>query len=144
MVRDDEDRRVERGLVAPPAVGVRVVRPRAGAAAEHAATHDDRAARGDALRDDSRGGVRLAAGQPVGLAPRGQREGPLVELLAALAQRVLEGRIGPGDEAVDRYGEVEEELGHALTTHEGRRIHRPRSITAGRPTFPASSIARTA
>ena len=43
VMGEHEDRHVERRVVAPPAVGVRVVRPRALAAAEHPAAHDHRA-----------------------------------------------------------------------------------------------------
>jgi hypothetical protein len=55
-------------------------------------------------------GVRagLSALHAVALAPRFQCHGPFVQPLPAFAQRVLEGRIRPGDEAVQRRGDVDD------------------------------------
>jgi hypothetical protein len=41
------------------------------------------------------------------LAPGGGGEGPFVQALAALAERVLEALVRPGDEAVERDGDLQ-------------------------------------
>ena len=53
--------------------------------------------------------ARLAALPAVGAAPRLRGEGPLVQALAADAERVLLRGIGPGDVAVERHAEVDRE-----------------------------------
>jgi hypothetical protein len=90
VVREDENVVVERRLVAPPAVRVRVALPRAFPAAEHLPAHDRRPGAAELLVDDVRVGVGLTAAETVSLTPRLRSERPLVQLLAALAQRVLE------------------------------------------------------
>src|SRR6185437_9094019 len=95
VVGDDEDRRVERRLVAPPAVP-RVVLPGT-VAAEHVPAHHDGADVLDGFLDYLAGGVDLAALHAVALAPRLEPDCPLVKLLPALAQRVLQARVRPGD-----------------------------------------------
>jgi hypothetical protein len=46
------------------------------------------------------------------LAPGGEFEHPLVQLLATFAQRVLLALVGAGDEAIERYRNLELEPGH--------------------------------
>src|SRR5206468_1995918 len=83
MVGEDEHGHAERRLVAPPAVRVRVVLPRAGAAAEHLPAHHDRAGRLERLLDDL--GVRCRLAALLTVAPAEAREAvePFVQALAA-------------------------------------------------------------
>jgi hypothetical protein len=48
------------------------------------------------------------------VAPRGQRDNPIVEPLAALAERVLLALVRTGDESVCRDRDVTPELAHAF------------------------------
>ncbi len=98
MVGDDEDRHVERRIVSPPAVPW-VWSPRA-LAAEHVPAHEGRSEVLERLLYDLGGSVDFAPLLSVGLAPGRQTQGPLVELLAALAQGVLPTLVRPCDEAV--------------------------------------------
>src|SRR5215216_853218 len=98
--------------LAPPAAGIRVVFPRPRAVAEHPPTHDHGALRLDQLRDQARVLVVHPALEPVRLAPAPEAEDPLVELLAAYAERVLEVRVRPGDVAVERHADLEGHLRH--------------------------------
>ena len=102
---------VEGRLVAPPAARVGVVRPAAGAAAEHLAAHDPGAGAAGRLGDQLGVDRRLRRPHAVGLAPGEGLERPLVQLHAADAERVLQGRLGAGDEAFERDGEVSEDHG---------------------------------
>jgi hypothetical protein len=111
VVGEHEDRRVEGRFVAPPAVP-RIGSPGPGPAAEHVPAHHGRTDVRERRLDDLGAGVDLAALQPVRLAPDGELDGPLVELVASLAQRVLLARIGPGDEAVQRDRDVDLQLCH--------------------------------
>ena len=113
VVGEDEDRSVEGRIVSPPGVRVRVVLPRALAAAEHAPAHDDGADPALHLRDHVVVGSALAAGEAVGLAEALQPEGPLVQELAARAERMLQARVRPRDEAVEGHRDVADESGHA-------------------------------
>ena len=82
---DDEHGLVKRRLVSPPAIRVGVVLPGALAAAEHAATHYDGAGGAQRFGDELVVRPGLAAGQAVGLAPALEPNGPLVQLVAAVA-----------------------------------------------------------
>ena len=123
---EHEHRLMERRLVAPPPARPRVVLPRAAAAAEHLAAHDARADPGKRLARELRVDVRLAALEAVLLAPRHRGERPLVQQLAALAERVVERRVRAGDEAVERRRDVEDELSHRVLLV-GLRDYRPAS-----------------
>ena len=101
VMREDEHRDVEGRIVAPPAVRVRIVLPRALATAEHSPAHDHGTRVGDRLGDDLAVRVPLTPGEPMGLAPARELDDPLVEPLATPPERLLETRIGPGDEAVE-------------------------------------------
>src|SRR6185437_9384948 len=123
---------VERRVVAPPAAAVRVVLPRALAAAEHLPAHHDGAGCFGRFGVDIRVLARLAgAGAAMRVAPRRGGEEPLVEPFTALAERLLERGVRPRDEAVERDGQVEDELRHGLlrslvatTTDPGGESHR--------------------
>src|SRR5438876_147867 len=71
-----------------------------------------RAGRRERLRDDLVVGIGLAALEAVALPEAREPKGPLVQLLAPLAQRLLEGLVGTGDEAVERDRDVADELRH--------------------------------
>jgi hypothetical protein len=104
-----------------PAVGVGISLPGILAAAEHAPSHDDGTGRVDRLAEALGVRVRLSALLAVALAERFQRHGPFVQPLPAFAQRVLEGRIGPRDEAVHRRGDVDDRShGELLVSSLGR------------------------
>jgi hypothetical protein len=64
------------------------------------------------LSSVSAAGVDLATLLPMRLAPGGELERPLVQLHAALTERVLLARIGTGDEAVKRDRGLKPEPGH--------------------------------
>jgi hypothetical protein len=112
VMREHEDRAAERRLVAPPAVGPRIVLPGASAAAEHLAAHHDGAGRRDAFGHDLVVAVRLAAGHAVVLAEGFEPEDPFVQPLAANAERLLERRAGPGHETVERHRDIQPDLRH--------------------------------
>jgi hypothetical protein len=96
---EDEDRRVIRRLVSPPATPVLV--PRTADRAEHVAAHDVRAA----------GAHQPVLGGEVGFVGH-LAEMPGVELHAADAERVLAALVGSGGEAVERDGHVARGCGH--------------------------------
>jgi hypothetical protein len=74
MVCEDEDRMVERRIVAPPALP-RIVVPRPRAAAEHVPAHDGRAGAGGDVLGERCARVDLAAFLAVALAERFERVG---------------------------------------------------------------------
>src|SRR3954447_21514598 len=82
MVREDEDRMVERRLVAPPAVPRRIGRPWTRSAAEHVPAHDRGADVLQPLLHDRRALVDDASLQSVRIAPDREREHPRVQVLA--------------------------------------------------------------
>src|SRR5581483_7109 len=114
VVGDDEHRHAERRLVAPPAVGHGIVLPRAAAAAEHAAAHDDGAHARDLLADRLVVDAGLAAGLAVPRAPGRRVVRPLVEPSPASPERVLDGRVRAGDEPIERGGDVDDGGWHLL------------------------------
>src|SRR6266566_2512413 len=89
-----------------------VVLPGGRSAAEHPPAHDDRAGRAERLLDDVVVGIRLATGLAVAPTPRREAVGSLVEPLAALAERLLDRLVRPGDEAVERHRDVQRQLAH--------------------------------
>ena len=84
-----------------------IVAPRPGPAAELAAAHDLGADVRERLLDDRVARVHLSALLAVGLAPRLQRDHPVVQALAALAERVLLALVRSGDVAVRRDRDVD-------------------------------------
>src|SRR6186997_2565159 len=114
---EHEDRHVEGRVLAPPA-GPRLV-PGPCAAAEHPAAHDVGADTFRDLVDDIGIDATLAALPSVLAAPALGRDRPIVQALSALSERVLGGLVGPGDEAVERYGDLAGDLAHASLTFAG-------------------------
>src|SRR4051794_39321620 len=110
---EDEDRTVEGRLRAPPSVPGWVDGPRPRTAAEHPAPHHLGADIGFRPFDHRAAGIDLSPLAAVRPAPSGELEGPLVQPLALLTQRLLFALVRPGDEAVERDGDPEAELGHA-------------------------------
>ena len=69
----------------------------------------------------------LAARTSVGLAPGLRGERPLVQLLAARSERLLERLVRPGDEAVERHRDVQDQLSHrASFVSKSSRLTSPR------------------
>ncbi len=110
-MREDEHRRVEGRVLAPPAAPGGI--PRAVAAAEHPAPHDVRAGARERLLGDPR--------VIVGRRPAGSPEEPLVQALAALPERVLEALVRSGGEAVEGHGDLARDARHALIDPRGAR-----------------------
>src|SRR4051794_23914520 len=109
---EDEDGLVEGRIITPPALpGIVSPRPTL-RGAELAAAHDLGADVGVCLREDLAVQVDLPALAPVGLAPGLQHEHPLVEVLSALAERILPALVGAGDVAVGRNRDVHSHLAH--------------------------------
>src|SRR6185437_8995962 len=102
VVGEDEGRRVIRGIVAPPALP-RIVRPFAADRAEHVAAEDEGA-------ETFRPGAGEAIVSPAVL-PQHRSKGPgriepVVQLPAALAERMLQTLVRPGPEAVDGHSKT--------------------------------------
>src|SRR5439155_6193552 len=83
--------------------------------AEHAPAHDARARALDLPPGQIAVGAGLTALEAVRLTPRRQPERPFVQELTALAEWMLQGRIRPGDEAVERRRDVEERSRHVFS-----------------------------
>ena len=111
VVGEDEDRDAERWLVAPPAVPQRLG-PGPAHGAEHVAPHDHGAGAAESLFHDRRRGVDLAALPAVRLAPGGELDDPLVQRLAAFAERVLLALVGAGEVAVGGDRDLAFDLAH--------------------------------
>src|ERR671922_1958809 len=109
-MRYDEHGPAEGRLVAPPAVRFRIVVPGALAAAEHPPAHDKGARPLLGRADDLVVRVRVAAFESVLASPALEPDDPLMQLLTALAERLVQGRVRPGDEAVERHRDVEKGL----------------------------------
>src|SRR4029453_10896615 len=76
MVSEHEDRHVERRVVAPPGIRIRIARPRPFAAAEHLAAHDSRTDAGPGLAAEVVGRAGLAPLAPLPPAPARGAETP--------------------------------------------------------------------
>src|SRR6266404_7591432 len=116
MMRQHEDGRVIRRLVAPPALPA-LVRPRAADRTEHVAPEYPGADSGKALLRDSIVDSRLSIGMAVHLPPYACVEEPLHQLGAPDAERILQILVRPGSVAVDGNGEAldaESRLWHTL------------------------------
>src|SRR5712664_3584764 len=100
VMRQHEDGRVMRRLVAPPALPA-LVRPRAADRTEHVAPEYPGADSGKALLRDSIVDSRLSIGMAVHLPPYACIEEPLHQLGAPDAERILEILVRPGTVAVD-------------------------------------------
>jgi hypothetical protein len=105
MMREHEDVRVIRRLLAPPALPA-VVGPASPNGAEHVATEDRGADVLDAARGEVIVGPRLAAGPPEHLLEGARRHEPVMQRLAAGAERVVDALFGARAEAVERDSEA--------------------------------------
>src|SRR5215208_4101316 len=114
VMREDEDGHMKGRVVPPPSVRVRVVLPGALPAAEHLPAHDDGAGSRDRRRKELVVLVADTAVHAVPLTEAGEPEDPLVQLLSTFAERLLQRRIRPGDEAVERDRYVREYFAHAM------------------------------
>src|SRR5687767_15701447 len=103
---EHEDGHVERWVLPPPS-GPWIFAPRAGSAPELPPAHDLGADVRLGLLEDGVARVHLAALPPVALAEGLQREGPFVQTLAALAERVLLALVRPGRVPVRRHRDME-------------------------------------
>src|SRR5437879_7892942 len=115
-MRQHEDGRVIRRLVAPPALSA-LVRPRAPDWTEHVAPENPGTDSGKALLRDSVVDSRLPIGMAVHLPPYACIEEPLHQLGAPDAERILEILVRPGTVAVDGNREAldaESRLRHTL------------------------------
>src|SRR5439155_21254767 len=112
VMGDDEHGHVERRLVPPPAAGVCVVLPGSFAAAEHASAHYNGAVGAKVLRHQLVVRAGLAAGEAMWLAPALEPKGPLVQLVAAFAERLLERGVRSGDVAIERQRDLGDDFAH--------------------------------
>src|SRR6266480_8146559 len=100
VMRQHEDGRVIRRLVAPPALPA-VVRPRASDRTEHVAPKNPGTDSGKALLGNSIIDARLSIVMAVHPAPYAAREEPLHQFRASDAQRILEILVRPSAVTVD-------------------------------------------
>src|SRR4051812_35423934 len=113
MVGQDEDRHMVRRIVSPPPFPL-IVRPGSAYRSEHVAAHDPRAeilerAYREVVVD---AGCAAVSRQHIALEGAGWNK-PLVQLLAATAERLVEALVGAGAEAVGRHAEgVHAKFGH--------------------------------
>jgi hypothetical protein len=98
MMGDDEHVVVVRGIFAPPTFPLLIAPVSASDGPEHVAAHYAGADVRARFFDDACALVDLAAVLVMRLAPSGQRNDPVVEPLAALAERVLLALVRAGDE----------------------------------------------
>src|SRR5262245_25536395 len=102
-------------IASPPALPGVGSFPGTGMAAEHVAAHDGRSQAGHGFLDYAVAVVVLASGEAVHRLPRRERKHPLVQPLAAHAERFLHALIGPGDVAVERHRDLKAQLAHGVT-----------------------------
>src|SRR6476620_6106692 len=100
VVRDNEDRHVERRIVAPPTIP-RLISPRSISAAKHVTSHDGCSDIVKIFLGDFIVGSGRASLHSVNRAKGPRRECPLVQLLTALAERILNALISHGHIAVE-------------------------------------------
>src|SRR3989449_837702 len=116
VMRQHEDGRVIRRLVAPPALPA-LVQPRAADWTEHVAPKNPGTDSGKALLSNSVVDSRLSIGMAVHLPPHARVEEPVHQLGAPDAERILEILVRPGTIAVDGNREAldpESRLWHTL------------------------------
>jgi hypothetical protein len=89
VVRENEDRHVERRIVPPPTIP-RLISPRRISAAKHVSAHDGRSDILKIFLGDFVVGSGRASLHSVNRAKGPRRECPLVQLLTALAERILD------------------------------------------------------
>src|SRR5688572_640835 len=117
---EDEHGVVVGRLVAPPARPLLVAPGAAADRAEHVPAHHPSADVLARFLDYPCALVDFAALVAVGLAPGGQRNHPIVEPLAALAERVLLALVRAGDVPVQRDRDMTPKLAHRASSVGGR------------------------
>src|SRR5918992_975544 len=116
VMGDDEHGVVVGRVVAPPARPLLVAPGTTADRAEHVPAHHPGADVLDRFLEYPCALVHLAALLAVGLAPGGQRNHPVVEPLAALAERVLLALVPAGDETVQRDRDMTPKLAHRASS----------------------------
>jgi hypothetical protein len=117
---EDEHVVVVRRVVSPPTLPLLIPPVPAAHGPEHVAAHDAGADVLERLLHDPRALVHLAALLVMRLAPSGQRNGPVMQSLPTLAERVLLALVRAGDESVCRDRDVTPELAHRASSVGGR------------------------
>src|SRR3954451_5321284 len=112
VMGDDEHVVVVRRVVSPPTGPLAVAPVAAADRPEHVPAHDGGADVLERFLDDRSALVDLTARLVMRLAPGGQRDDPVVEPLAALAERVLLALVRARDVSVCRDRDVTPELAH--------------------------------
>src|SRR3954454_20746719 len=103
---EDEHVVVVRRVVSPPTLPLLIAPVPAARGPEHVAAHDAGADVLERLLHDPRARVHLAALLVMRLTPSPQRDVPVVQSLAAFAERVLLTLVRAGDESVCRDRDV--------------------------------------
>src|SRR6266536_5169119 len=116
VMGEDEHGVVVGRVVAPPARPLLVAPGAAADRAEHVPAHHPSADVLARFLEYPCALVDFAALVAVGLAPGGQRNHPIVDPLAALAERVLLALVRAGDEPVQRDRDVTSELAHRASS----------------------------
>src|SRR5580704_15024513 len=117
---EDEHGVVVGRVVAPPARPLLVAPGTTADRAEHVPAHHRGADVLPRFLDYPCALVHLAPLLAVGLAPGGQRNNPVVEPLAALAERILLALVRAGDETVQRDRDMTPKLAHRASFVGGR------------------------
>src|SRR5437763_354662 len=86
-----------------------------GAALAHARRLEPDRARPEIVEEANAGAEEQRSDVEVELAPGRERVGPLVQAFAALAQRLSEGLVRPGDETVERHRDLERQSCHVVS-----------------------------
>src|SRR4051795_9331640 len=120
VMGEDEHGVVVGRVVAPPARPLLVAPGTTADRAEHVSAHHAGPDVLDRFLEYRGALVHLAALLAVGLAPGGQRDHPVVEPLAALAERVLLALVRAGDETVHGDRDMTSELAHPASSVGGR------------------------
>src|SRR6266487_4608314 len=120
VMGEDEHGVVVGRVVTPPARPLLVAPGTTAGRAEHVPAHHRGADILPRFLDYPCALVHLAPLLAVGLAPGGQRNNPVVEPLAALAERVLLTLVRAGDETVQRDRDMTPKLAHRASSVRGR------------------------
>src|ERR671937_721671 len=116
VMGEDEHVVVVRRVVSPPSFPLLIPPVPAAYGPEHVAAHHAGADVLERLLHDPRALVQLAALLGMRLAPSGQRNGPVMQSLPTLAERVLLALVRAGDESVCRDRDVTPELAHRASS----------------------------
>src|SRR4029450_4841324 len=112
VMGNDEHVVVVRRVVAPPTLPLLPPPVPAGNGPEHVAAHHAGADVLARFLDYPCALVHLAALLAVGFAPCGERDDPVMEALAALAERVFLALVGAGNATVQRHRDVTPKFAH--------------------------------